>query len=233
MKKNFKFYVLGWALILALFNVIAFVVPPILTQEKYTASFWIGWGVTVGAFFGQLICAWTVFREKSAEKTFYNVSLYTVSYAGLIMTFVVSSICIIVTPVPCWVAAIACSVVLVANVVAVLKAKIAVDAVAAVDAKIEKATAFIYDMREESESLFSRVKADEAKAGICKKVRDAFRFSDPMSSDALASVESDIKIHFDLLKKAISEGKTDVAGSEAEETLALILERNNKCKRLK
>lgn len=233
MKKNFKFYVLGWVLILALFNIIAFVVPPILTQEKYTASFWTGWGVTVGAFLGQLICAWTVFKEKSAEKVLYNVSLYTVSYAGLIMTFVVSSICIIVTPIPCWAAAIACSVVLVISVVAILKAKIAVDAVADVDAKIEKATAFIYDMREESESLFLRVKADENKAGICKKVRDAFRFSDPMSSDALVSVESDIKIHFDLLKKAISEEKTDVAGSEAKETLALISERNNKCKRLK
>ena len=34
-------------------------------------------------------------------------------------------------------------------------------------------------------------------------------------------------------KKAIAEGKMDVATSESEELLALISERNSKCKRLK
>ena len=233
MKKNFKFYALGWVALLGLFNLLAFIIPAWPTLEKFTPSFWIGWGVTIGAFFGQLICAWVAFKEESAKKTFYNISLFTVSYAGLITMFVVAMICIIVTPLPYWIAAIACSVVLIANIVAVVKAKIAVEAVVDVDAKVEKATAFIYEMREESESLFVRVKADDAKAAICKKVRDAFKFSDPMSSAELASVESEIKTHFDLLKKAFAEGKMDVATSEADETLALISERNNKCKKLK
>jgi hypothetical protein len=233
MKKNFKFYVLGWVALLGLFNLLAFIIPAWPTLEKFTASFWIGWGVTIGAFFGQLICAWAAFKEESAKKTFYNISLFTVSYAGLITMFVVAMICIIVTPLPYWIAAIACALVLVANIVAVVKAKIAVDAVVSVDEKVEKATAFIYEMREASESLFARAKADDDKAVICKKVRDAFKFSDPMSNTELASIEADIKTHFDLLKKAIADGKMDVATSESEEVLALISERNNTCKRLK
>lgn len=233
MKKNFKFYALGWFVLLGLFNLLAFIIPAWPTLEKFTASFWIGWGVTIGAFFGQLICAWVAFKEESAKKTFYNISLFTVSYAGLISMFVVAMICIIVTPLPYWIAAIACSAVLIANVIAVAKAKMAIDVVANVDEKVEKATAFIYEMREESESLFVRAKADEAKAVICKKVRDAFKFSDPMSNAELASVEADIKTHFNLLKKAIADGKIDVATSESEELLALISERNNTCKRLK
>lgn len=233
MKKNFKFYALGWFVLLGLFNLLAFIIPAWPTLEKFTASFWIGWGVTIGAFFGQLICAWVAFKEESAKKTFYNISLFTVSYAGLITMFVVSLICIIITPLPYWIAAIACSVVLIANVVAVAKAKMAIDVVVGVDEKVEKATSFIYDMREESESLFARAKADDDKAVICKKVRDAFKFSDPMSNADLASVEAEIKTHFDLLKKAIIEGKMDVAASESEELLALISERNNKCKKSK
>ena len=70
MKKNFKFYVLGWAGLLGLFNLLAFIIPAWPTLEKFTASFWIGWGVTIGAFFGQLICAWYAFKEESAKKTF-------------------------------------------------------------------------------------------------------------------------------------------------------------------
>ena len=233
MKKNFKFYALGWFVLLGLFNLLAFIIPAWPTLEKFTASFWIGWGVTIGAFFGQLICAWVAFKEESAKKTFYNISLFTVSYAGLISMFVVAMICIIVTPLPYWIAAIACSAVLIANVIAVAKAKMAIDVVANVDEKVEKATAFIYEMREESESLFARAKADEAKAVICKKVRDAFKFSDPMSKSDLDAVEAEIKTHFDLLKKAIVEGKMDVAAAESDELLALISERNNKCKKLK
>ena len=232
MKKNFKFYALGWVALLGLFNLLAFIIPAWPTLEKFTASFWIGWGVTIGAFFGQLICAWAAFKEESAKKTFYNISLFTVSYAGLITMFVVAMICIIVTPLPYWIAAIACALVLVANIVAVVKAKIAVDAVLSVDEKVEKATAFIYEMREESESVFARAKTDEVKAAS-KKVRDAFKYSDPMSHEGLASVEVEIKNHFEAFSKAISEGKTDVVASESDELLASIAERNNKCKKLK
>ncbi|MBR7112065.1 MAG: hypothetical protein IKC75_04000 [Clostridia bacterium] len=232
MKKNFKFYVLGWVALLGLFNLLAFIIPAWPTLEKFTPSFWIGWGFTIGAFLGQLICAWYAFKEESAKKTFYNISLFSVSYAGLITMFVVSMICIIVTPLPYWIAAIACSIVLIANIVTVAKAKMAIDVVASVDEKIEKATAFIYDMREESESLFARVKSEGFKP-LCKKVRDAFKFSDPMSNAGLASVEVDIKNHFEAFSKAISEGKADVVTYEADEVLALIAERNNKCKKLK
>ena len=232
MKKGFKYYVIGWVILLGLFNALAFIIPAWPTLEKFTASFWIGWGVTIATFFGQLICAWVAFNEDSAKKTFYNISLFTVSYDGLITMFVVAMICIIVTPLPYWIAAIACSLVLVANIIAVLKAKMAIDLVANVDAKVEKATSFIYDMRVASESLCARAKTDDSKA-ICKKVWDAFKYSDPMSNDALATIESEIQNHFELLAKAISEDNNGVITSESDDLLALITDRNNKCKRLK
>lgn len=232
MKKSFKFYAIGWLLLFCLFNVLSFVVPAWPTLEKFTPSFWIGWGVTVAAFLGQLVCARFVFKEDSAKKTFYNVALFKVSYYGLIATFVVSIICMVAAPLPYWIAAIACALVLVFNAFAIIKAKIVVDTVAAVDEKIEKATSFIYDMREESESLLARAKTDATKA-ICKKVRDAFKFSDPMSNTQLEPAEAEIKTHFDLLKNAVAEGNVEVVTAESEELLVLIAERNNKCKRLK
>ena len=232
MKKNFKFYIIGWVVLLGLFNLLAFMIPALPTLEKYTASFWIGWGVTIGAFFGQLICAWVAFNEESAKKTFYNISLFTVSYAGLISMFVVAMICIIVTPLPYWIAAIACSAVLIANVIAVAKAKVAINVVNDIDEKVEASTAAIVELRGEGESILSRAKSDEAKA-ICKKVRDELKFSDPVSNPALATVEADIKAHLALLKNAIAANDLEAAQAEADELLALIDERNTKCKALK
>ena len=49
----------------------------------------------------------------------------------------------------------------------------------------------------------------------------------------LSNGERSIKEHFDLLNDAILESNVDVAASESDELLALISERNNRCKKLK
>lgn len=232
MKKNFKFYSLGWILLLGLFNLIAFIIPALPDTEKYTASFWIGYSFITAAFIGQFACTWFVLKGNCARKMFYNISLLTTNYAGLISTFVVGLICMIIPPIPYWLAAILCSVILVTNIYVFAKAKMAVDYVSHIDQKVEKATSFTYDMREESEAVLARAKDDETKA-ICKKVRDAFKFSDPMTKAALDDIEAEIKNHFDNFKAAIREGKIDEATSKSEELLALISERNSKCKRMK
>ena len=127
MKKNFKFYSLGWILLLGLFNLIAFITPALPDTEKYTASFWIGYSFITAAFIGQFVCTWFVLKENCAKKTFYNISLLTTSYAGMISTFVVGLICMVIPPIPYWLAAILCSVILVINIYVFAKAKIAVD----------------------------------------------------------------------------------------------------------
>ncbi len=232
MKKRFNLYLIVWAVLLAVFNVIAFVSPGWATIEKTTPSFWIGYAFINAAFVGQLVCAWMAFKDESAKKTFYNISLFTISYAGLIAMFVVGGICMLISPLYGWISAIVCAIVLAISIIAVVKAKIAVDLVVEVEEKVAQATAFIYDKRAESESLLARAKTDEAKA-ICKKVCEAFKYSDPMSSAALATVEAEIQEHYALLKKAIVDGNMENATTESEEVLALISERNNKCKRLK
>lgn len=232
MKKNFKFYSLVWILLLALFNVVVFLVPALPGAEKYTDSFWIGYSFITVAFLGQFACSWFVFKEDSTKKAFYNISLFLVSYTGLITTFVVGLLCMIIPAIPGWLTAVLCSVILVINIFAVVKAKMAVDFVQKVDEKIEKATSFICDMREESESLLARAKDEETKA-ICKKVSDAFRYSDPMSNEGLKEIEAEIKNHFDLLKAVVREAKAEAVKAEAEEIIVLVAQRNNKCKRMK
>ena len=230
MKKNFKYYAIAWAALLVMFNILSFVVAGTIGQ--FSPSFWVGYVFISIAMVGQLYCAWLAFKDDSAKQTFYNLSLVTTSYAGLIVCFVVGAICMAIPPLPSWIGAIICVLVLAVNIIAVVKAKAAAEIVSEVDKKVQAATKFIYNMQEESESLLARAKSEEAIA-VCKMVRDAFKFSDPMSSSELASVEGEIQTHFDLLKKAVAEGNAEVTTSESEELLALISERNQKCKKLK
>lgn len=232
MKKGFKYYAIAWAVLLALFNIIAFVSVGWIGQEKYTASFWIGYVFITLSFIGQLGCAWFALKESNLQKFFYNVSLITTSYTGLILSFIFGGLCMLISPLPYWVGAILCAALLALNVVAVVKATAAVDLVSAVDDKIKVQTFFIKSLTVDAECLMAKAKSAEVKAE-CKKVFEAIRYSDPMSHDALSGIESQLSILFAKLSDAVANGSVDAVASIAEDFLILLNERNKKCRLLK
>ena len=232
MKKRFSFYAISWTILLALFNVIAFVSPGWIGVEKYYAAFWTGYTFITVTFLGQLVCAWFALKEESTSKLFYKVSLITTSYIGLVVTFVIGGLCMLISPLPYWVGIIACSIVLAANILAVMKAAAAIEEVQKIDEKIKVQTAFIKMLTVDAESLISRAKSETIKAE-CKKVYEAIRFSDPMSNNALSSIESAITTKFSNLSLAVASDNFDSAAEFANELVILIGERNKKCKLLK
>lgn len=232
MKKRFGIYAAMWAVLLALFNVIAFVSVGWAGQEKYAASFWIGYALICVAFVGQLVCTYLALKEDHAQKVFYRVSLIRASYAGLIVTFVVGGLCMLISPLPYWIGGIVCAIVLAVNVLAALKASAAVNEVERIDSKVAQQTFFIRSLTVDAESLLARAKSEEARAA-CKKVYEAVRYSDPMSNDALSGIEQQITKKFAILCDAVTTDDSNTIAAVAEEVLILVGDRNKKCKLLK
>ena len=232
MKQLFKKYVIIWAVLLVLFNVIAFVSPGWIGQAKYTASFWIGYIAIMIAFGGQLVCSYFAFQATDLKKMFYNMSLITVSYTGLILSFIIGGLCMFLSALPGWVGAILCAVVLAFTAIAVVKASAAIDVVSAIDEKVKAKTFFIRSLTVDAESLVAKAKSDAAKAE-CKKVYEAVRYSDPMTHEALASVESEITVKFAKLSEAVVADEAEAITDLATELVILIGDRNKKCKLLK
>ena len=232
MKKGFKFYAIAWFILLALFNVIAFVSVGWIGQEKYTASFWIGYAFITLSFVGQLACAYSAFKADSAKKLFYNISLIKTSYSGLIASFIVGGLCMIISPLPYWIGAIICPIVLAINALSVIKASAAISEVERIDEKVKTQTFFIKSLIVDADTLMAQASTEPIKAE-CKKVYEAIRYSDPMSNDALSSVESQITIKFAELSEAVKTGNTDDTAKLANELLILVGDRNKKCKLLK
>lgn len=225
MKKRFSFYAICWVVLLALFNVIVFVSPKWIGVEKYDTAFWIGYAFICAAFLGQLACAWFALKEENATKLFYKVSLLTSSYTGLVVTFVVGGLCMLISPLPSWVGILACCIVLAANILAVIKAAAAIDEVQKIDHKVKQQTCFIKSLTVDAELLLSRATTEEEKT-LCKKIYEAVRYSDPMSSYELLEIEEKIKSQFVKFSDTLS---LEIA----EELLIQIAERNRKCKLLK
>lgn len=229
MKKRFHLYIVVWAVLLALFNVIAFVSVGWAGQEKYTSSFWIGYVFITVMFIGQLICSYMAFKADSAKKLFYNISLIRTSYIGLIVSFIVGGLCMLISPLPYWVGVIVCAIVLVANVLSVIKAAAAIDEIERVDTKVKTQTFFIKSLTVDADTLTASAKSEAVKAE-CRKVYEAIRYSDPMSNEALAAVESQITVKFAELSEAVKSDNEEMVFNISIELLTLISHRNKMCK---
>ena len=227
MKKTFNLYAICWAILFVLFNAITFIIPTVKAP-----SFWIAYVLIGLSFIGQLICAYFAFKEDDNKKFFYNVSLITVSYSSTIVSVIIGIICTVIPFVPAWVGAVVCLIILTFSAVSILKAKAAIDIVSGIDEKVKAKTLFIKSLTVDAETLMTKAKSDSVKTEL-KKVYEAIRYSDPMSNEALSSVESQITLKFDTLSKAVEADDVETVKASTEEMLILVNDRNKKCRLLK
>lgn len=233
MKKYFKYYALGWLIALALFNVIVFVTPnEIAGQSKFSGAFWVGYIFITVAFIGQLGCSWFFFREGRREKVFLNIPVISISYTALIVTLIVGALCMVIPGLPYWVGIVVCLAVLAFYAVSIIKARAAADAVEEVGRKVHTQVLFIRSLTADAEGLLARAKSDAAKAEA-KKVYEAVRYSDPMSSEALCAVEAQITTKFAAFSAAVEADEAEAVKATGEELLILIGDRNRKCRIMK
>lgn len=233
MKKSFKYYFACFAILLALFNVICFVTPDeLLGMSKFGGAFWVGYVFITLAFVGQLVCAYIAFGARDLQRFFYNLPLVTISYGGLSATLIIGAFCMMMPGVPNYVAVIACLLVLAFNAVAIIKASAAADMVENTDNRIKAQTGFIKTLTSDIENLIAHAKSDQVRSE-CQKVYEAVRYSDPVSSDALADIEANIKVRSDALANSVDADDAGRAAETAAEVIALIKTRNSRCKALK
>lgn len=230
MNKNFKYYIAAWAVLAVIFNVIAFVTPAMAGASKFNGAFWIGYVLIMLALIGQLVCAYFAFKAKSKEQLFLKLPLVTISYSALILSFVVGAACMLIPNLPNWVGIVLCALILGFTAISVIKASAAAELVHETDMRVKEKTAFVRMMTVEAENLMARAQSDEAK-GMCKKVYEALRYSDPMSSEALSGTEAEISKEFTAFAAAVKNGEN--ASELADELIALIGDRNRMCKVMK
>lgn len=232
MKSNFKYYVIVWAVLVVIFNVIVFVTPnEIAGESKFDGSFWVGYIFIMLTFIAQLGIAWYSLKD-DITKTFYKMPLLSISYGSIIAMMVVGTICMVVPGFPVWLGIILCLLVLAFSIVSMMQAQVAATVIGEIDTKIKNKTFFIKSLTVDMDSLVARASSTEMSEEL-KMVYEAVRYSDPMSNDALSGVESTITIKVSELSDCV--GKADMEGVKvlAKEIVILLNDRNKKCKLLK
>lgn len=230
MNRNFKYYLLIWAILFALFNVVVFVVPNSAAgMSKFGGAFWSGYIFITLAFIGQLVCGYFALKTEQLKKLFYNIPLITISRTGLVLTLIFGTACMSVPNLPNWIGIIVCMAIFAFTAAAVIKAGFAGEVAENIDDKIKAKTSFIKLLTADAESLLMSAKNDTVKAE-CKKVLDKIKYSDPMSNEKLAEIETEITDKFRQFADFVKNSETENVSIVADELVNLIDDRNNKCR---
>ena len=233
MRKNFKYYVFCWFILVLLFHIIVLLIPnEVVRMNKFNGTFWVSYGGILLAFIVQLLCAYFTFKEENKQKISYNLPLITISYFATLISVVLGAIFMVIPSLPNYLGAIACVLVLGLNTISVIKAKAAADMVGFIENKVQNNTHFIKSLTVDMENLKEQAMTDPIKAEV-KKIYEAVRYSDPISNDALADLESQIVEKYDALTQAVAQGNLGMVQAVAGEMIILINNRNKKCKLLK
>lgn len=231
--KKFKFYIAGWIVLVVLFNVVAFATPTEINGvNKYSGMFWPAYVCLMLSCLLQLGCTYYAFKNAdTVNKLFLNLPIITISYTGLLVTALFGVIAIAVPTIPTWIGIVIAAIMLGLVALSVIKAAAAAEIVESSEIKRKEQTYFIKSLTADALTALSVASTKEDKE-IAKKVYEAIRYSDPVSSDALSGIESQITIQFTKFSEALM-NKSENAVQLGEDILILIDGRNNKCKLLK
>ena len=185
-----------------------------LILDKYGGAFWPCYVCIMLAFVGQLICASIAFKETNSQKFFYNIPLIRISYTGLILTIVFGVIGMFIPDCPIWIPVVVCAIVFVLVLVALLKAKLTASIISDKDEEINEATSFIKEMTAKAKAIYDTDKTNDDY----KKLFEAFRYANKMSSEKTKQIEESI-----IEKMCQLSGNIDA--DKVAEIVALIKER--------
>ena len=215
--KNLGYAVLG--ILFVLISVIIFVIP----TEK-TAAFWIAYGFAAIAFVAQ-ISIWkkALGKEDTLKSKFLGLPVVRIGIVYLIIQVVALAVFTAVPTLPTWSAIVACAVILGVSAVCMIVGEVGRNEIERVEAKVQKKVSFIKELQAEVE-LLAEVETDTTTKAALHQLAEKIRFSDPMSNETLAEIESAIT------EKVAELKSTADKIAVIQELNSLLAERNKKQK---
>lgn len=226
MKKNIARTGATVVLLLALLNLIAFVIP-----FARTTIFWLGYIFTSVAILAQLPLMLYAFTPKgSLRDSLYGFPIARLSLIYLLVQAVTGLLCMVLAAwVPFSAALIVQAVVLVLEIIGCMATSAIRDEIHNQDARLQKDVSVMRELRSRAGALAGQAQGEAVQEQL-RKLADDFRFSDPVSSEATFPLESELRACMDNLERALTDGDMDGVAKLCAKAAALLAERNRLCK---
>ncbi|MCR5090367.1 MAG: hypothetical protein K6C08_12765 [Oscillospiraceae bacterium] len=222
-KNKIRFYVIDFLALIA-FSVIAFLLP-----FHHNAVFWLSYAFGAAAILAQIIAYPKAFDGPSARSKFYGfpIARLTTLYLGIQLVLSILFMAL-ASLVPVWIPVILFVVLLCAAAAGFITTDAMREEVERQDTQRRKNVDTMRALQSKVNALAGM--ADEETGDAVKKLAEAFRYSDPVSNDALADIEADLNAQVDLLQQAMLENNNKAALNLIKKVTLTLTERNRLCK---
>lgn len=226
MKKDTIRGIAALGILLILYILIAFLIPFVKT-----AVFWVSFVFTLIAFGVVAASIYIAFiRNPEAKSKFYGFPIAKIGVmygaaqllAGL--TFMALGLWI-----PVWAAVLVYAILLGAAVIGLISADAVVEEIHNQDGKLQKNVALMRALQSKLNQMAPQCDDPDAASAV-KKFAEELRYSDPVSSDALAEIERDLSAAVDELQSAVIDGDSAAVKQLCRKASAILSERNRLCK---
>lgn len=222
MKNNTLRAVVVAAVTFVVYNLIAFVIP-----FAHTAAFWISYGFSLVAFAVVSASIYIAFiKNPDARSRFYGFPVARIGVLYGLGQLVVSLLVMALASwIPWWIPVLVYAVGLGAAVIGLVSAEAVVEEIRVQDDCLKEDTSLMRALQ--SKVIQMAAQSDEA---TLKALAEEFRYSDPVSSNAIADAEADLAAAVDALQAAYVDGDSESLAQLCRKTAALLAERNRLCK---
>lgn len=228
MKKNSVRWWVVLAVVLVVYNVIAFAVP-----FPKNAVFFVSWAFTLIAIAAQIYVVRSAFyRGEGAKSKFYGFPIAKIGAVYLAVQMALSLVFMalgLAVSLPVWVPLVLYVVLLGAAAVGLISTEATRDEIARQDTKLKKDVSCMRTLQSKAMAMVPLAKDASVRAALEKFAED-IRFSDPVSSAALEAAESDLSTCVDDLQQAVLDNDQEAALSLEKRAEMLLAERNRLCK---
>lgn len=226
MTKNQKRYLAAIATIFIAFSVIVFAAP-----LKMNGVFWISYVFSIIAMAIQIYVFKIAFNGgKSVRSKFYGFPIARIGIVYLVIQIILSFILMVFAAiVPLWLVIILYVVALAAAALGFISTNAIRDEIERQDVKLQADTSCMQMLRSQIDSLPEQCEDKEAVKALVN-LADEFRYSDPVSGEALKDIENNLMALMSELQKAVIDNDAKGVKGLCKRTSAALTERNRLCK---
>lgn len=222
MKKDTIRGIIALTVVLALYILIAFLIPFIRT-----ATFWVSFVFTLIAFFVVAASIYIAFvKNPDAKSRFYGFPIARIGViygvVQLIAGFIFMALGVWI---PVWVAVLVYAIALGSVAIGLISADAVREEIQRQDVKLKKDVSFMRNLQSKVCQMATQCDAPELK-----RFAEDIRYSDPVSSDALGDIEQELAAAVEELQAAVVDGDSESVAQLCRKASAVLSERNRLCK---
>ena len=214
------------AVVFVVFTVAAFAIP-----FRKNGVFWLSYFFAVVAIGAQIYILKVAFAgQKSLRSKFYGFPIARIGVVYLVVQLALSLIFMALAAlVPVWAVILVDVVALGVAAVGLVAADAMRGEIQRQDTVLEKNVSAMRAMQSMARSLVDQCQ-EQALAKELGKLSEALRYSDPVSSEATAAAEAELKGLLEELQRAVVDQAYEAAGTLCRQAMAALTERNRLCK---